>query len=243
MKKAFSAVVAILLCSVFVLSGCNDNNTNTPGSVDFGDDKPISDIKIVEGETIYEEKVAKEAEIFMNGFYSMKATIYSSGQKIPVLLAQDGKNIEFALEAGSLSFGVLLLDEASYIILPSTKEYTELSDSFMKLLGLDDVKLSDLQSIRNDEGSDDGKHRQSSVTINGKPGVCNEFDYDSTVIKLYSIDDKLIQIDSYDENGQLSMQIVVDSITDQIPSDQLTIKGYSKVNAQSFIKMLTNLAA
>ena len=56
---------------------------------------------------------------------------------------------------------------------------------------------------------------------------------------LYSVGDKLIEADSYDSNGKLTMQIAFNSVSDTIPSDMLTLKGYNQTSSiSSFVSTM-----
>lgn len=240
MKKTFIAIVAVLLCFVFVFVGCNSSDKPTGNIVDNSqpDEQEklvFSDIEIKEGETVA-EALGAEVELFQSGVYFLEGTIYSSGEAMPVRLATDGTNVELTATVSGMSFGILVLEDATYVIQPSAKIYTELSDALIKALGIDDsFNVSEFQSIRDEDNDEKANIKQLAVTINGENGLCTEYFYEDTYVKLYSIGDKLVQVENFDADGTLTMQIVVDSITSQIPSDQLTLKGLTQASVTSFI--------
>lgn len=252
MKKALCAVIAIVICMALLFTGCKDDST--PGSIvdnsspeQYAQGTVVkSDIKIEEvgaAENVSEESlvsICAEAELFRTNRYYLEGTIYSGDQKMPVILATDGKNIQLTATMSGISFGVLVLDDTTYVIQPSSKVYTELSDLLVKTLGIDDLNVSEFQGMGEGE-NENSVVKQTAVTINGDAGVCTDFIYDDTSIKLYSIGDKLIQVESLDEKGNISMQIVVDYISAQIPSDQLTLKGLTKTNIPSFLSSFMNI--
>ena len=156
---------------------------------------------------------------------------------MPVTMSTDGTNVQLTANISGISFGVLVLGDKTYAVLPRTNQYTELSDMLIKALGIEDsISVSEFQDIRNEESDDTADITQYAVTINGDPGLCTIYTYDDTIVKLYSIGDKLIQVENYDLSGAMTMQIVVDSITSQIPSTQLTLKGLEEASVTSFIK-------
>lgn len=245
MKKTLFSILAVMLCMIFVFAGCGDNS-NTPGSIVDNTDgaqnvansgAPVqSDNKIVEGETVSESNLGADIEIFMSNEYYLEGTIYSDNQAMPVTLATDGTNVQLTATVSGIGFGVLVLDDKTYAIQPNAKVYTELSNMLVSALGLDSsINISDFHSIQQEEGDDEANIKQTAVTINGTPGLCTDFVYDDTSIKLYSIGDQLIQVENFDEKGNLTMQIVVDEITPQIPSDQLTLKGLTQASVPQFI--------
>ncbi|MBR5234558.1 MAG: hypothetical protein IKW03_10135 [Clostridia bacterium] len=245
MKKSICAVLAILLCMTVFFAGCADNTT--PGGVvdnSNAADAPVvnnsnaqSDIKIEEGESTVQNNLGTGVDLFIGGKYYLEGTIYSEGEAMPVAMATDGTNVQLTANISGISFGVLVLGDKTYAVLPKANTYTELSQMLINALGIEDsINVSEFQDIRNDQGDTDADITQYSVSINGDPGLCTIYTYDDTIVKLYSIGDKLIQVENYDLSGAMTMQIVVDSITSQIPSNQLTLKGIEEASVTSFIK-------
>lgn len=243
LKKTFVAVIAILLCMSFLFAGCDSTPEGgvehaSEDSMPVGNENVQSDIKIEEGETTVENNLGTGVELFISGKYYLEGTIYSDGEAMPVAMSTDGTNVQLTANISGLSFGVLVLGDKTYAVLPRTNQYTELSDMLIKALGIEDsISVSEFQDIRNeDPGDDSAEITQYAVTINGDPGLCTIYTYDDTIVKLYSIGDKLIQVENYDLSGAMTMQIVIDSITSQIPSTQLTLKGLEEASVTSFIK-------
>ena len=234
MKKSICAVLAILFCVTVLFAGCSDNST--PGGVidnsadieaPVADDANAqSDIKIEEGESVVQNDLGTGVDLFIAGKYFLEGTIYSEGEAMPVTMATDGTNVQLTANISGISFGVLVLGDKTYAILPTENTYTELSQMLINALGIEDsISISEFQDIRSEESDQDANITQSAVSINGEDGLCTIYTYDDTVVKLYSIGDTLIQVENYDIDGNMTMQIVVDSITSQIPSNQLTLKG------------------
>lgn len=233
--------MALLMCVAVLFTGCNDSTT--PGGVvvddsDVADDVVVnvkSDIEIVEGETTVEEDLGKEVELFIEGKYYLEGTIYSEGEPMPVILATDGENLQFTANISGISFCVLVLEDTTYAVLPNEKKYTELSDTLLEALGIsDEISVSEFQTIK-EEGDSTASITQSAVTINGEAGLSTIYTYEDTVVKLYSIGEDLIQVENFDADGNMTMQIVIDEIDAQIPADQLTLKGYEEAGVTAFI--------
>ena len=235
--------------SVAVLfTGCGDNVTGGVVDVSGADDSNevvLSDNKIEEGETTVEENLGIGVETFLSGKYYLEGVVYSEGEAMPVLLATDGTNYQFTANYSGIAFGMLILDGSTYVVLPKTNQYTELSDTLIKALDLDSgLSVNDFQIIV-DEGNDNSTASlsQYSVTINGDAGLCTVYTFEDSEFKLYSIGDKLIQIENYDKDGTMIMQIVVDELTAQIPADQLTLNGLEKASVTSFIQSFISSAS
>lgn len=251
MKKILCVLFALMLTVVLLFTGCGDKKPvdgsvedNQGGSVVEGNTDALndtlgdvkSDVKIEEGESITEQYIAPQVQAFIDGKYYLKGVIYSSGEAMPSIIATDGKNFHFTTDTSGISIGILILDDVTYIIQPNAKIYAELSATLVSALGIDDFDVTEITNIKLD-GADNSvtKINQSAVTINGEAGICNEYVYDTTTVRLYSVGDRLIQVDNYDSNGTLTMQIVVNEISDVIPSDQLTLKGLEKSSVTKFI--------
>lgn len=250
MKKSLCVIIAVIMCMAFVFAGCQPDDTqgsvvdhSSPENYAFGnannngnnDGTPvISDIEIEEGETVSQASLGTETELFLKSNYYLEGTIYTDGEKLPAIIATDGYNLELTAMMGGISIGILILDDQTYTVNPKTKSYTELSDMLVRTLGLNNIDMSSFQNVRDDDNLD-ANIVQNAVTINGEPGICSDYVYNDTSIKLYSIGDKLVQVENYDEKGNLTMQIVVDSITGQIPADQLTLKGLTQQSIPAFL--------
>ena len=242
--------MSLIIVMACFFTGCGDN-TATGGVVDAsGSDSAnteiiLSDNKIEEGETTVEENLGLEVEAFISGSYYLEGLVYSEGEVLPIQLATDGKNYQFTANYSGIAFGMLILDATTYVVLPRQKQYTELSETLLSALDLDEgLGVEDFQMIAA-EGNDNAKAKlsQYSVTINGDPGLCTVYTFEDSVFKLYSIGDDLIQVESYDKDGTMTMQITVDVLTSQIPSDQLTLKGLEKASVTSFIQSFISAAS
>lgn len=249
MKKILCVIIALLMCVAVLFTGCGDNAT--PGGVvdasDGADSNEVilSDNKIEEGETTVEENLGLGVETFLSGKYYLEGVVYSEGEAMPVLLATDGVNYQFTANYSGIAFGMLILDGSTYVVLPKTKQYTELSETLISALDLEGgLGVNDFQIIVDEGNSNDSAAlSQYSVTINGEAGLCTVYTFEDTEFKLYSIGDKLIQVENYEKDGTMIMQIVVDELSAQIPSDQLTLKGLEKASVTSFIQSFVSSAS
>lgn len=250
MKKIICVILALLMCVAVLFTGCGDNTT-PGGVVDVSDNSDsneviLSDNKIEEGETTVEEDLGLGVETFLSGKYYLEGVVYSEGEAMPVLLATDGVNYQFTANYSGIAFGMLILDGSTYVVLPKTKQYTELSETLIKALDLEGgLSVNDFQLIvdENNNSNDSASLSQYSVTINGEAGLCTVYTFDDTEFKLYSIGDKLIQVENYEKDGTMIMQIVVDELSAQIPSDQLTLNGLEQASVTSFIQSFISSAS
>lgn len=232
-----------------LFTGCKKTDATPGGVVDNGDGAVVvtPDIEIQEGESTVEENLGLGVDIFLTNKYYLEGTVYSGSDGIPVKLATDGKNLQFttdfAVEQSKIVFGLAVLDDVTYVTLPTQKKYTKLSKELLGMMDMEDViSVTEFQTIKDGE-DEQGKVTQLRVSINGTAGLCTIYTFQDTTIKLYSIGDKLVQIENFDENGVKTMIIEVDNISAQIPSDQLTLKGLEEAGAASFFSSLISAAA
>ncbi len=249
MKKTICTILALILCMTALFTGCKKPDATPGGVVDNGDGAVVvtPDIEIQEGESTVEENLGLGVDIFLTNKYYLEGTVYSGSDGIPVKLATDGKNLQFttdfAVEQSKIVFGLAVLDDVTYVTLPTQKKYTKLSKELLGMMDMEDViSVTEFQTIKDGE-NEQGKVTQLRVTINGTAGLCTIYTFQDTTIKLYSIGDKLVQIENFDENGVKTMIIEVDNISAQIPSDQLTLKGLEEAGAASFFSSLISAAA
>lgn len=252
-KRTVYILFALLMCFALVFTGCN-SSSNTGGSVSQadGDNNEViavneelgyeSDNEIVEQETTYEAELGEEIELFISSNYYLEGTMYSTGEAgYPMTLATDGTNIQLSTSVENISIGFLLLDDVTYIIEPTTSEYTELNSAFLSAMGMDDINLDEFKSLDTSEDTiNEAIETQTKVLINGEEGLCTTFTYTDTTIKLYTVDQKLVQVNYYDETDTLTTQLVISSISATIPADQLTLKGMTEVSVYTFIKSMTS---
>lgn len=246
MKKILCVVFALLMCMTMLFAGCGDSPKG--GVVDHSNNEQIangdiilSDNKIEEGATTVQEDLGAGVETFLSGNYYLEGVVYSEGEVMPLILATDGKNYQFTANYSGVSLGMLLLDDATYVVLPREKQYAELSEALISALDLDEgLGVNDFQAITDEGGNENSSMSQFAVTINGDPGLCTVYTFADSYFKLYSIGDKLIQVESFDLDDTMTMQIVVDELSAQIPADQLTLKGLEEATPTSFIKGLMN---
>ncbi len=244
MKKIMSVIFALLICTTFVLTGCKDKNTVSPDSELVTDENLLGSIHQANeiaspGETVSEVQTAADIQTFINGVFYLEGTMYTedSDDGMNVNIAMNGQQaIQITTTMSGIYLGIYHEGDKTYVINVAQNTYLELTDSIRKMLGLDDLDMSV------DLSSDDGAvTKYYNVKINGTDGICSEVtSTEGNVTKLYTMGDKLVQVDSYDKDNNLTSRIVVSSITATIPSNQLTLNGLEM--ASSFYSFFTSMA-
>lgn len=262
-KKILAIILSVLLvCMSFASCGGkkddskNNELNSSPAdvSVQNVDDQGIktdygnaSNVKIDANqgstELVDENTVCEEAKIFAGGKFYTNCVIFSGDNDgMECTMACDGKNIQADITVEGLTLSLLAMDGTAYLLDISNKNYMEVSKTLLSTLGMDDLDLSLFTNIAQEGiGQSLETANQYDVNINNEPGKCIELpDNEGNITKFYCIGDKLIQIEMYDSSNALQMQMTFNSITRDIPSDTLTIKGYNKCG--SIVSFVTGLA-
>ncbi len=257
MKKLFSVLLAILLCSAVVFAGCG-GNSNTPGGsvVDNGENITIetglgynSDLEI-QSETAQldgEQPLGPQAQAFMEGVFYFEGIVYTmDNEGMQMKMATDAnKNLQLETSLDNITITFLILDKQPYLVNKAAKTYIEVNSRLLGILGIDTSSLTEISDFTSQaaETDNDTTMTQTAVLINGEEGLCSEIKYKNddgkqNAVKLYTVGERLCQAENYDENGNMTMQMAFTSFSPEIPSDQLTLAGYSKATYYSFLQAL-----
>ncbi len=244
MKKIMCIVLALLVCMTVVLTGCKKGSNTPSDSENVTDENLLGSVHQANeiaspGEAVSEVKTAADIETFIKGVFYLEGTMYTEDSEdgMNVNIAMNGQQaIQITTTMSGIYLGIYHEGDKTYVINVAQNTYLELTDSIRKMLGLDDMDMSvDLSS------EDGSATKYYNVKINGSDGLCSEVtSKEGNITRLYTIGDKLVQVDSYDKDNKLTSRIVVSSITATIPSNQLTLNGLEK--ASSFYSFFSNMA-
>lgn len=250
MKRKLIAVLALLACLTLIFTGCpakddgkNDDTGN--GAENVTDENLLGSIHQANdienpGETVANAQVAADINTFIKGVFYLEGTMYTEDSKdgMNVNIAMNGQNaIQITTTMSGIYLGIYHEGDNTYVINLAQNTYLELTEGVRKMLGLDEMDMNvDLSSA--EEGSDT---KYYNVKINGNDGLCSEVTAkDGNITRLYTIGDKLVQVDSYDKDNNLTSRIVVSAFSASIPSNQLTLNGLTK--ASSFYSFFSKMA-
>lgn len=244
MKKIMCVVFALLICMSFALTGCKKSKNPSLGTELVTDENLLGSVHQANeiaspGEAVSEAKIAGDIDTFIKGVFYLEGTMYTEDSEdgMNVNIAMNGQQaIQITTTMSGIYLGIYHEGDKTYVINVAQNTYLELTDSIRKMLGLDDMNMNvDLSS------EDGSATKYYNVKINGSDGLCSEVtSKEGNITKLYTIGDKLLQVDSYDKDNNLTSRIVVSSITATIPSNQLTLNGLEK--ASSFYSFFTKMA-
>lgn len=173
------------------------------------------------------EKSQKAIKLFLNRSCYIKGAMYGGGEGNPVVMSLDGNNFEALTNLDGVEVSILCLDGTLYIKRPATKQYLEMTDTVMNLVGISPDEFSMNFGTADYETMQKRLIKTYMVTINGENGICSEYQNEDQTFKFYTVGDSLKEIDICDSDGEVITQLVVDYISEAIPVDQLTLKGYT----------------
>jgi len=249
MKKTVSVILAVLMCSLVFFAGCNSKpDANINGAESVSDKNLTGSIheanKIEIGDEITgEEPQAGDINTFISGKFYLEGTMYTEDSKdgmnvnIAMNSADNGqKAIQITTTMSGIYLGIYHDGDKTYVINIASKTYLELTEGIRKTLGLGDLDMNMDFSTTDDNVT----KKFFNATINGEKGICSEVtSAEGTVTKLYTIGDKLVQVDSHDSSDKLVSRIVVSELSASIPSNQLTLSGLTQ--ASSFYNFFTSM--
>lgn len=171
-------------------------------------------------------KAEKEIKAFMSGKYYLEGALYSDGEGQAMSMAVDGENYDITVNLDGIEVSITRIDGKFYLKRPGTKQYVELNDTIMSIMGIteNDITLP--------TGSLDFNSSTPAavydVTVNDKKGVCYEYKLSSGYVKFFVTDGDMREIVITDDDENIQTQVETDTFSTSIPSDQLTLKGYEK---------------
>lgn len=206
-------------------------------STDIGNESPNQIVEnttasVGNGTQADDKEQVNKAEAQIKAFFDrscyIQGAMYSNGTGDPLAMSLDGDNFEILTNLDGTEVSIMKVSGTMYIKRPATKQYVELTDTVMDMMGLD----PDMFNIS--IGAADYSTMQSKlyatydVTVNGEKGVCHEYVNNDQSFKFYSVDGQLKQIDTCDSAGNVDSQIIISYFSESIPGDQMTLKGYEK---------------
>lgn len=179
------------------------------------------------------EKVLSLIQAFFDCRFYMDGTMMAEGSKTPIEMAIDGKDMHVYSELDGMDVAILNLDGKLYLMNPDKKTYAVVDAAWQKMMGIDENSMSfDFTKIKFDSKS---PASVTKVKYEGKDGVCYVYENSDNRIEFVAVNNEIVQIVQFDGASTVKTIISLDEFTDKIPSDMLTVKGYSKKNMISFV--------
>lgn len=182
---------------------------------------------VASDDTANVKKAEESIKAFFNRSCYIKGAMYGGGYGDALSMSMDGSNFEALTNLDGTEISILSLDGKLYIKRLATKQYLEMTDAVMDLIGFDsddfnfNFGTADYSSIK------DKLVGTYDVELNGEKAICHEYKNDDQVYKIYSINGELKEIDICDSDGVSDTQLVIDYFSQSIPGNQLTLKGFT----------------
>lgn len=182
---------------------------------------------VASDDTANVKKAEESIKAFFNRSCYIKGAMYGGGYGDALSMSMDGSNFEALTNLDGTEVSILSLDGKLYIKRLATKQYLEMTDAVMDLIGFDsddfnfDFGTADYSSIQ------DKLVGTYDVEMNGKKAICHEYKNDEQIYRCYSINGELKEIDICDSDGVSDTQLVIDYFSQSIPGNQLTLKGFT----------------
>lgn len=173
------------------------------------------------------EKAENAIKAFFNRSCYIKGAMYGGGEGNSLVMSMDGSNFEILTNLEGTEVAILSLDDVLYIKRPATKQYLEMTETVMDLIGINASDFSMDFGSANYETMQEKLVGTYDITINGEDGVCHEYKNEDQIYKFYTVDGSLKEIDICNSEGTADTQLVIDYFSESIPGDQLTLKGYT----------------
>lgn len=173
------------------------------------------------------EKAEKAIKMFFNRSCYMKGAMYGGIEGSAFVMSMDGDNFEVLSNFEGTEVSVLNLDGKMYFKRPATKQYLELTETVMDLLGISADTFAMGFGTADYEKMEKMLTGVYKVSYNGEDALCHEYKNEDQIYKFYTIDGSLKEIDICDSDGTATTQLVLDYFSESIPGDQLTLKGYT----------------
>lgn len=205
----------------------NDVGTESPNQIVENTTQAVGNGTQAENKEQVDKAKAQIHAFFERSCY-IQGAMYSGGTGDPLAMSFNGDEFEILTNLDGTEVSIMRVAGVMYIKRPATKQYVELTDSAMDMLGLDPEMFN--LSIGGADFTDmESKlYATYDITLNGEKGVCHEYVNSGQTFKFYSVDGQLKQIDTCDESGEVVSQIMVSYFSESIPGDQMTLKGYEK---------------
>lgn len=205
----------------------NDVGTESPNQIVENTTQAVGNGTQAEDKEQVDKAKAQIHAFFERSCY-IQGAMYSGGTGDPLAMSFNGDEFEILTNLDGTEVSIMRVAGVMYIKRPATKQYVELTDSAMQMLGLDPEMFN--LSIGGADFTDMESKLFATydVTVNGEKGVCHEYVNKDQTFRFYSVDGELKQIDTCDAAGEIVSQIIISYFSESIPGDQMTLKGYEK---------------
>ena len=171
------------------------------------------------------DAAVEQIKAFMDLTFYMDGAFYGDGMGTSTEMAVRGEDYEITANLDGIEIGIMKLGDKMYMKRIATKQYVEMSDAVLKLIGMNAEDLAiPLEKMDFDATTPVSVY---DVTIGGKKGVCYTYANDENLIKFYAADGDLKQVEIVGLDGKVNTTMEMKTFSTTYPADVFTLKGYT----------------
>ena len=216
-------------------NGNNNNNSNSNNN--NGNNNNNSNTNNGSSNSSQTKAAEEQIKAFFNRKCYFEGTMYQDGEGSPMSISFNGDDYEVFTSLDGIEIAIMKLNGKMYMKRPGAHQYVELTDELLSTLGmsLDEVNLD----LGSKNYSDQNLQSTDTVNINGKDGLCFRYKSETGYSEFYYVDGQIVDIRVTDSDLNTTTELDIDIFSTAIPSDQLTLNGYTKAN--SLFSMLSDM--
>lgn len=174
------------------------------------------------------EKVFPDGEgaILASGRFYISGTLYTNkaSKGMHITAFSDGENSQICSAYSNMWLGLLTFEEKKYFVDLTSKSYIDYTEDAFKQLGVQSIPFD--ITLFGDFSS--RQFIESNVTLDGEK--CKSFiaQRGNCAIEIITCDGKVKQLNVTNSALSLNYCIIAEEVSAQIPTDRLTLTGYTK---------------
>lgn len=193
---------------------------------------------------------SNEYDILRTGSFYMKGSLIDqTGTATPMEIAITPSSVFMLSDFSGATMGLLIANDVLYMIYTDKQAYLELSDSLMKMAGMDMNELDVSGSLDfSSYGSLAEANKVTEENYNGR--VCQVYHFtkdEGGETRIYMDNSKLVRIATYTSSGKFTSSNEIEYITGSVPADKCAppanYKKYKGITGMmSFMTLMEDVA-
>ncbi len=253
---SFVLVIAVIVSVLLILGGkqngsqSQEQSTLSGGSVAVQTDgltETLTSPPVTTSPAMNNSSIAigeNEAEImnaYTNGVFYIDGYMSENGSaKTPLTIAISGNNFHTTTDMDGQEMGVIYLNQKVYFVDEKNRTYFDI-DSLLSLVGESgslDVSMLDevAQSINMSKYSFD-EMKKEEVTLDSLPATCYRFYNPDIILSFYFVAGEIKRIEMCNADGEVGMQLDINTFYPYVPANMLTLNGLKKANITDILGM------
>jgi hypothetical protein len=206
---------------------------------------PTEVIKIADNLSVGQDAAVEQIKYFLGALaskaFALEGSMESDGELLPIDFAICGDNASMKTSMDNITLKILLFDGETYLVSDEEKTYMALGKAVRKMLGIEDMDLSEMMASFGDVDIDyDTVSTYTEVVDGTMYDVLNypSDDAPNTGTRFYLANGELVKMVTYAAGGDTSA-LVVNKLTANITNNDLAIpETYEKIGYIEFLSSL-----